>query len=355
MGVIRTILRAGFLRSSLHGRGRSDSRLDTNPWILDYEKLGLVWQPYVMRLCRPNQRTTSVSTDTMGFRVSWYRGRELSYDEYRASNDSSVLLGNSAAFGVGASSDASSIVNQLAAITDRRWYNLSGRASNLLQDVLSLLLFGARNHRDIVVMSGVNDLLFALYFKQANAYLPTFWGDDHFASLNSPADSATAEAASPTEEERYARALEGIDRALLLLARYGRENQTRILFAMQPLLAWTEKPLHANEQAVCDEWNAIKSGFRATHRPEIILPWKNRFLRDVAALCTKHGLCFMDFNSQPELLTPDHLFVDRIHLTDRGQRLIAESLARWLQNSATEKEIGTREDVGLKKSGLSSQ
>jgi hypothetical protein len=330
------------IRSLLGRPSGKDSRLDSVPWIADYGKLGLVWRPYVMRLCGPNQKTASVETDSVGFRVSRYRGRELPYAEYRESKDSSVLLGNSAAFGVGASSDESSLSNQLASITDRPWYNLSGRASNVMQDVLSLLLFGAPMHRDIVMMSGVNDLLFALHFEHATRYLPAFWGNDQFAALNARKAVAAQSELTPTVEERYALALEGIHRALLLLARYGRENSVRILFALQPLLAWIDKPLHPDESIVCAEWNAIHSGFRATHRPEIIGPWKHRFPRDVGTLCATHGLGFIDLNDQPEMLTTEHLFVDRIHLTDRGQRLVAESVARWLQRSGMQSAMPER-------------
>lgn len=311
---------------SLSGRSRKRSRPEA--WIVDYEKVGLVWRPYVMRLCRPSQKTVSVATDSLGFRIAHYRGGMFPFSEYRSRNDASVLLGNSAAFGVGASRDERALANQLALITNRPWFNLSGRASNLMQDVLTLLLFGAPRHHEIVLMSGVNDLLFALHFEYANPCLPTFWSDDRFATLNSRDDPAWCEESKKLPvEERYLLALEGIDRSLLLLARYGYERQTRILFALQPLLAWIGKTLHTNEATMCAEWNAITSGFRATHRPEIILPWKHRFTDDVRAICEKHGLDFIDLNAQSAMQTAEHLFADRIHLTDRGQQLVAELIA----------------------------
>lgn len=333
------------LWSSVGGTAERSSRLSANPGISDYESIGLVWRPYVMRLCRPHQRTPSVATDSAGFRISRYRGNQMAYDEYRKSVDSSVLLGNSAAFGVGASSDDSSLANQLSLITDRPWYNLSGRASNMMQDVLSLVLYGAQTHQNIVMMSGVNDLLFALHFKSSTPYLPTFWGNDRFAALNASDRVAFRDdSVSSPVEERYLLALEGIERAVVILARYGRQHLTRILFALQPLLAWVEKPLHPNEQAVCSEWDAISSGFRATHRPETIMPWKHRFARDVRMLCEKHGLDFIDLNTQQELESGEHLFVDRIHLTDRGQRLVADLLSRWVRDIGPERPIAGTAD-----------
>jgi hypothetical protein len=323
---------------SLSGSVRKRSRPGANSCIVDYEKVGLVWRPYVMRLNRPNQKTVSVATDSLGFRVAYYRGKVLPFTAYRLRSDASVLLGNSVAFGVGASSDQCALSNQLALITDRPWVNLSGRASNLMQDVLSLLLFGAPENHDIVLMSGINDLLFALHFEHATPHLPMFWGNDHFATLNESGVSGWSDDSQKSPvEARYELALEGVDRSLLLFARYGCKHHSRILFALQPLLAWTEKPLHASEEAMCAEWDATASGFRVTHRLEIIGPWKRRFTDDVRALCEKHRLDFIDLNAQPAMLTAEHLFADRIHLTDRGQQLVAGLIADRLQTTRVER------------------
>ena len=321
------------LRPTRHERSVRDVRAESNPGLADYEKIELVWHPYLMRLCQPNAKTPSAATDALGFRHTCHRGVPLSYAEYRQSEDSSVLLGNSAAFGVGASSDEAAISSQLASVTDGPWYNLSGRAFNQLQDVLTLLLFGAAKHRNIVVLSGINDLLFALHFPTADPFTPMFWGQDRFLAWGNP--GATPAASPVSLEERYRYALDGIDRSLLLLARYA-ENRANVLYALQPLLAWTDKPLHPNEAEVCRQWDALQTGFRTIHRPEIVLPWKDRFSRDAETLCRKHAIRFVDLNRQPELCTAEHLFVDRIHLSDRGQRVVAEIIGRCLQSAGME-------------------
>jgi lysophospholipase L1-like esterase len=235
------------------------------------------------------------------------------------------------AFGVGASSDASCLSSQLAMITDQPWFNFSGRASNLMQDVLTYLLFSAPIDRNIVLMSGINDLLFALTFESAFKQFPTFWGDDMFSELNKlDAPDMFGNTAELSVEQRYLRALQGIDRALLLLARHARSEQTRILFALQPLLAWTDKPSHAKEKSICNEWDAVQSGFRATHKPEIILPWKERFSEDVGSICLRHEIGFVDLNLDSAWQTEEQLFADRIHLTDQGQRVAAQLISNRL-------------------------
>ncbi|MGA0571649.1 hypothetical protein ACO2Q9_13110 [Variovorax sp. VNK109] len=287
-----------------------------------------------MRLNRPNQKTAAVATDAMGFRVSHHGAREFCFAEYTSRGDASVLLGNSVAFGVGASSDEASLASQLALISGRPWFNLSSRASNIMQDVMSLLLLGASQHHDIVLMSGVNDLLFALHFESADPHFPVFWGNDQFSKLNEiSAIEPHDRRLKLSLDERYAHALASIDRAFLLLARFAVNRESRILFALQPLLAWMDKPLHVNEAAMCERWDLVSSGFRATHRPEVIVPWKSRFALDISALCRKHQIDFLDLNVQPSLLTGEHLFVDRIHLTDRGQRIVAALVLDALDSS----------------------
>ena len=314
-----------FKRRKTHSIKRHD------PVIVDYETIGLVWRPYVMRLTRPNQVTPSVRTDGQGFRISHFRGEAFPFQQYRDREDVSALLGNSAAFGVGASKDANCLASQLALIYDQPWFNFAGRASNLMQDVLTFLLFGAPRSRNIVLMSGVNDLLFALTFESASCSLPTFWGNDLFQELNKrdTPDMARGDTKLPVEQ-RYMLALQGIDRALLLLSRYARDKHTRILFALQPLLAWIDKPLHAEERVACQDWDAILSGFRATHKPEVIRPWKDRYPADLRSICKMHEIEFVDLNPDPAWLTGERLFVDRIHLTDRGQRIAAELIRKHL-------------------------
>jgi lysophospholipase L1-like esterase len=308
-----------------------DARAQSNPGIADYEKIELVWHPYLMRLCRPHARTPSANTDSLGFRLARHQGVSLTYTEYRQSAGCSVLLGNSAAFGVGATSDEAAIANQLALITDEPWYNLSGRAFNQLQDVMALLLFGAASHRKIVVLSGINDLLFALHFPKADPFTPMFWGQDRFLAWGNPGDPGGPPA---DVEERYRCALENIDRSLLLLARHA-ENRADLLYALQPLLAWIDKSLHPHEAEVCRHWDALETGFRTIHRPAVTVPWKDRFSHDVGMLCRRHAIRFIDLNRQPELRTAEHLFVDRIHLSDRGQRVVAEIIAGCLQTQPT--------------------
>lgn len=318
----------------LFRRKRVPSGKQHSPIIADYEKVGLVWRPYVMRLSRPNQITPSVQTDDMGFRVSYFKGEVFSFQQYRSSGDASVLLGNSVAFGVGASNDTYSLASQLAKIGNQPWICLAGRASNLMQDVLTFVLFGAHQNRDIVLMSGINDLLFALTFESASPWLPTFWGEDLFVELNKR-DGSNILCPDPDMpvEKRYLIALQGIDRALLLLSRYGRQKQNRILFALQPVLSWIDKPLHQREKEVCEEWDLASSGFRATHRPTIIRPWRERFSSDIRSICKAHELDFIDLNHDSAWLTEEHLFVDRIHLTDRGQWIAAKLI--WERLSAS--------------------
>lgn len=284
-----------------------------------------------MRLCRANQKTDAVSTDFVGFRISRFLGQELTFTEYRNCVAPSVLLGNSAAFGVGASHDEHALASQLGRSTGHPWFNLSGRASNMMQDVLTLMLFGAAKHQNIVLMSGANDLLFSLYFKQTYKNLPVFWSDDQFDSLNDADDKLeTSNCDEISSDERYQRALDGIGRALLLLARYGANDRARVLFVLQPLLVWTDKPLHMNEKNMSAEWDAITAGFRVTHKPEVVLPWKHRFAEDIHRLCEENGLDFLDLNTHSAMLTGEHLFADRIHLTDRGQELVAKLIAERL-------------------------
>jgi hypothetical protein len=177
------------------------------------------------------------------------------------------------------------------------------------------------------MMTGVNDLLFSLYFAHNTPYLPMFWNQDQFAALEGPGEKGHMLNARPGSEERYKFTLEALDRSLLILSRQVADPSTTVLYALQPLLAWTSKSLHPSETAVCDQWDRIGSGFRAVHNPRTVGPWRERYAEDVKNLCDKYLIPFVDLNRASGLQTDEHLFVDRIHLTDNGQRRVAEIVA----------------------------
>jgi hypothetical protein len=299
----------------------------------DYSLITNEWKPYIMRASSKHVKLAHVSTDENGSRVSYFKGSPVSYKDYRSSKGShSVLLGNSVAYGVGASSDFNCIASELSRLMNHPWYNLAGRAYNQTQEVLSLLLLGAEAHKNIVVFSGINNLVFSLAFNQFSDSVMPFWGQDKLDELNGSED-VHSEAVYPMEI-KYEKMIFFLDRDLRILSSFiGNPFGNDIVYVVQPLLAWLEKQLHPLEKDAINLWDEEKKGiFNIVHKPSNILPWKKRYLEDLEKLCRKHKINFFDMNSTDEFKQPEHLFLDRVHLTDLGQLRAAECIRNFLKS-----------------------
>ena len=83
-------------------------RYEIIPQMVDYDFIGESWFPYVMNMQKTNISLKSVSTDQYGFRSTTKSNYSiLLYEEFVKSNSipKGLLIGNSTAFGVGASSE----------------------------------------------------------------------------------------------------------------------------------------------------------------------------------------------------------------------------------------------------------
>ena len=104
-------------------------------------------------------RSNSCNTDAFGCRHT-YRGEEpLTFQAFtELPSPKGVVVGGSAAFGVGASHDRATIPSLLSREGGMRWWNAGGRAFNSTQEVLWSLLHLPRVD-EVILLTGVNNLL----------------------------------------------------------------------------------------------------------------------------------------------------------------------------------------------------
>lgn len=126
------------------------------PQMRDYDELGMrqEWVPHLMYFHPRNVELKSVSTDEYGIRKT-----------FGAKTDSptALLVGGSSVFGIGATSDLTTIPSLLNASTKYNWHNLGGRAFNSTQEIILVHLANVQKiDGPIIVMSGVNNLIRSL-------------------------------------------------------------------------------------------------------------------------------------------------------------------------------------------------
>jgi len=352
------------------------------PQMKDYHAAKYVFAPYVMQTNAPNYRSPYFSTDGFGFRTTIYQDAPLSLLEYhdpKFDGQRAALVGNSTSFGVGATSDAKTIPSLLNNSTSKIWFNYSGRTFQSTQELIMFLLFAPHDVEQIVIFSGINNFDMSYrWFNTESIYFPPFYSQaiyqaafttyfeqgagqqinfdngirgflkqilksawrcitDTTARPHPPANSFfpkyIKEQLFSHSRELYhllddphciERSLQKLERDLQLWVRiFGHDA---ISFILQPIPNWTNKVFSYEEtklfeyvrQQRGDKWEQI-SNFLADH--------ETQYRNELRCICNRCGVDFFDANEFPSLLDDQWMFLDRYHLTDRGQALIAQFIS----------------------------
>jgi hypothetical protein len=318
----------------------------------EYDRIGDQWVPYLMRADHAARDFTSVRTDRWGMRYTVRAdGAPLTVDTLAARGwqpSCNVLLGSSAVFGVGSSSDAHTISSYLTRDTSQDWLNFGGRAYNSTQEVVRLMLHLPPKLKNIVVFSGVNNLTLAFLSSSTSPVYNSFFSQSVFerAMSNPPGEYIGVRRAlnrlgkeinhrffgtipAPVRAElgdAYADVMSCFDRDLRVLKCLADGVGARLIFAVQPLATWLDKNLSSEEQSIftvldtmSDDWAVLADQISRV---------RDRYFEDVSRVCVKAGVAFCNLNLAAEFRLEEWLFVDRVHLTDRGCELAANVLKR---------------------------
>jgi hypothetical protein len=336
------------------------------PQMRDYLAETQVYLPYVMHFQRPNVRRPAFSTDAQGFRRTLRaNGTIVTLEEFNAlppEGRPSALIGNSTAFGVGATSDERAIASALNRIGPGTWFNFAGRTLNPLQELIAFLLFCRVEVETAVIMSGINLLDMSYRFASpAQESVPPFylerlslgrlghdperrlrgWLADRWRRLRGTAapdpfvdsglldeinrglgdpESLAASTGNPT------RALAHFRHVLDLWDGLRPRRIRTLSFALQPVPELFGRPYSDKERRLTE--------ISESHRPaswgrlrDVLRERSLAFKHEVLEALRARGIGVIDLNAEPRLLALGWVFIDRYHLTDEAQGGVAEILA----------------------------
>lgn len=318
-------------------------RYALTPQMLDYDNLSQSWLPYLMYFHSPDYASTSVNTDTYGFRITCKGGEKINTFEKNDTRSVNLLCGGSCAFGVGATADAMTIASFLCALTNQAWLNFGGRAFNSTQEFLLFLFYRARiaNIKNIVLLSGINNLI--LYYLSG---LP----EDHLGSFFfSRIYSQSMQKATLSFRERLTDlvfkkrnireslivsadakgcVLEILERDIANWKIFSDAQGINLIYALQPFANWTDKRLSREEKALFDELDINPQNHFRVIKNKLDLDLRSWFLASLKEICGTHNVRFLDMNAYLSKYARDEewIFVDRAHLNDVGNRYIAQAL-----------------------------
>ena len=313
----------------------------------DYDELGMrqEWVPHLMYFHPRNVALKSVTTDEFGFRNT---------TGVKPGAPTALLVGGSSVFGIGATSDATTIPSLLNATTKYNWRNFGGRAFNSTQEAILVHLSNTKKiDGPIVVMSGANNLTRSLMSGSFSKMFGAFFHQGLFESqMRSAAVGNRAlarqlvaglrerfgfgkkqhsqDTSNPShlKTESYDAMLAVFERDCEYINMLAKHNSTSASFVLQPFAPWVQKSLTTQETELFKLLDKEAEGFSRVLNE--LAERKQQYTQDLQTICARTGLKFVDLNTAPELQKPEWLFVDRVHLTDAGYTAVAKLLVRDL-------------------------
>lgn len=312
--------------------------------------LGTVVTPYIMRHAPANFRSEYVNTDAYGFRLSYDAEGVVDSQSWWQRKRRGLVIGNSLAFGKGASNDRANLVSVLNGRSDYSFLNLGVLAGNSTQELIAALPFLSSAECVLLCSGGAN---LNLNLMRASAYdlYGCFAGEEILGDLgqiefqhvpnllNRSAPQLRQhimDCAKPPAvenpltmeqaEARMKRALELERRDLQMIARICGPS-TPVFFALQLFVGVAKLNLTVEEQFLSE---------RLRRRDKIwtkaIEPYSDKLLlrysQSLRQICSELGIAYTDLN---DLDFEGWCFYDHGHLTDRGYRQVGEFLAGWMK------------------------
>lgn len=344
-----------------------------HPQMALYDTLGskTIFSPYLMFRSPKNFKSDVVNTDLNSFRLSGSDGK-LRLDSLDSSNIVNVLTGASTAFGVGATSDKSTISAYLSNLTRDDWVNFAGRAYSSSQEFISFAY-----HRDfvksidnIVIFSGINDLYlyFATkYFNQQfgslfmasnfmnnmnrdlrprtlvtrpiiNKLLKLMYGENDFnlvsnkdainllfrrTPINKVLQHLSQYDTINTHNQNPSEIIDVFKRNISnwkIMADY---YNAKITFILQPFANWLDdQTLTSNEKEVFELLDRLggENGKIIFDKMNGLHNW---YSKELNKACNEKKINYFDSNL---IFNGNHgkdIFVDRVHLTDYGNKILS--------------------------------
>lgn len=308
-----------------------DPRRLLAPQLSDVDRQPFSSVAYLMRRGAAHFQSPSTNTDGLGCRISWRNGQPVDNEAIVGTDrPRGVVLGNSFAFGVGTTHDSLQVASRLNAVGaggDIVWTNFALRASNLTQERLAFELYAQPPVEQVIWISGINNLITLIIEEGVDPNPAPFIGERGFTLATMP--DARLEPPRQTAMERYRDMLRiaEIDISAVAL-RLG--SAGRVTFCLQPSAAWIGKPMSAEETTLIEGFDRHGAAIRHAHHPQYIGKMHATFSRDIKGICDRWGVGFIDLNHSTRLRTSDWLFLDRIHMNDRGHQLVAEEISQFL-------------------------
>jgi carbamoyltransferase len=316
------------------------------PQVRDYHEQSLHPTPYLGFVQQPDYRSATVNTDASGFRFSQDDEGVVHSGNWLDRPRRGLLLGGSAAYGVGACDDGKTIASLLSRRLGCSFLNAGIRSGNSTQEVISALPFVAQADR-VVVYTGNNTLLACLQsLGRFDTFAPLFQEEtlarmaclslrsyrQMFRRSALPKELADGELTdlaagpSPTADEAARQALRIQTRDIVLLRRLC-QTTTELAVVIQPFALTAKTDLTDEEEHLFDLLFRSKRESYALNKERMTDLWPP-YVQKLADACRDQGIHVIDAN---RCSFQGWCFIDPVHMTDHGYATVADYIEENLR------------------------
>ena len=318
--------------------------------LLERHGVELYVHPFLGFTLPPNHRSPVLNTDGEGFRLSDSPYGTVDSASWPAGGGGGLVLGNSVAFGLAASSDKSTPASYLSHITGVPQLNLAVLAAISLTEVVAAIPF-LRAASTVVIIGGGPDAVNLMGSLSPSEVFGSISYERTIAELAKVPIFDLAELAqgkpvpdledrripgrAPTEwsladaPRRMEAAADSRLRDLAFLSRAAGDG-TRILFCLQPCVTPRTRDLAPEEKARYDFDYPAFGILNST----IEKNW-DAYADRLAAGCAELGVPFL--NLAADRFVGDS-FADVVHMTDDGNRQAAQMIHRALEEASSARD-----------------
>ena len=357
-----------------------EKRYEIVPQMREYDRMGVEWMPYLMFFHPPGYVSPVVNTDERGFRVSYKGEEKITTPLQSADSSANLIVGGSVAFGIGATNDRKTLPSILNTETEDVWLNFGGRAFSSTQEYLLFLFYHCQlsKIKRIVIVSGMNSLsiiyLSQNYTKEIGSFFnwnlferamqeacepqlslkrkilgtilrPVLGNRIDYASIpkgqllasvfgGRQMDERACENAkqlnriSENYGEKKDDLLQVMNRDILHWKLIADKLGIELYYFLQPLANWVQRKNSPEENTLFSILDSLESNVWNVLRDYMGLDQYEWFRGKLGEICASHSVPFFDLNEalSDRVFDEKWLFVDRVHLTDEGNQVVANMI-----------------------------
>ena len=341
-----------------------DPRFKLTPQIRTYDKIDIKWHPNIMFFQEENFSSAVINTDQFGFRYTSNKSSKISpcSDSKIFDQNTSLIIGSSSAFGVGASSDQKTISSLLTKYSKEKYLNFGGRAHVSSQELTLFNQFASKfkKIKNVIIFSGLNDLYLSYLRNDFNELAPFFYGKQYVKNMENvdisfkrqiikfflyPFYKNSINYKKLSLEEllklKYRKhkqynqnrnikksysvdyTIEHLERNLFIWKKLSQSFPFNLIYVLQPTLEWMPKLPSKEENIIIKYLNTEKDRIKVNNI--LSKSVHEEYSLKLRRVCKKLNIRYFDSNYgfSKNINNDDWLFVDRVHMTDKGYSLIS--------------------------------